>query len=78
MSINGVVVLQTPGDHFTGMNVREAHEHVQAVLEAINSASGFEEAMAGKVAPPTCPRSKARNIMPGHECRARSIRTGKS
>lgn len=69
VAINGLVVFHTKGDHFTGMNVREAHEHVTAVLEAINSASGFEEAMAGKVkTPDTCSRCKARNITPRHRC----------
>jgi predicted Zn-ribbon and HTH transcriptional regulator len=72
MALNGVVVFKTTGDHFTGMNSREAHEHVQKVLEAIDSAQGFEEAMAGKITTPVnCPRCKARGIKPSHVCGAR-------
>jgi hypothetical protein len=70
MAINGVVAFQTKGDHFTGMSIREAHEHVQAVLEAINSAQGFGDAMAGKVKMTRdCPRCKARAITPRHVCK---------
>lgn len=76
MAINGVVVFKTKGDHFTGMNSREAHEHVQKVLEAINSAQGFEEAMAGKVRDFVgCPNCKARNITPAHKCGGRKRKT---
>lgn len=74
-AVNDVVVLILPpkGDHqqrFEGMSVREAHDHVNAVLQAIESASGFEHAMSGGVKNPSyCPNCGARNITPRHVCR---------
>lgn len=77
-SLNDVVVFQTKGDHFTGMNIREAHEHVQSVLEAIDSAQGFREAMAGEVRNwIDCPNCKARNYTPSHVCKRATKRKGR-
>lgn len=73
-----VLIIAPHGDHkqqFIGYGIRGAHELVTEILEAINSAQGHEDAMAGRVTPPMCPLCKSRNIMPGHECR--TPRTGK-
>lgn len=78
MAINGVIAFQTKGDHFTGMNIREAHEHVNTVLQAIEQAQGFQDAMAGLIKTPTdCPRCKARNVTPRHVCKRGTPRTGR-
>ena len=78
MAINGVVVFKTKGDHFTGMNSREAHEHVQKVLEAIDNPSGVEQAMAGQITTPVyCPRCHARDVKPSHVCGARKRKAKK-
>ena len=74
-SLNESVVIELPasGDHqqrFIGLTVRQAHEHVTSLLEAINSAQGHEDAMSGRVQDiRSCPRCRARNITPRHKCK---------
>lgn len=68
-----VLVIKPNGDHqqrFIGLNIREAHDLVTDLLEVIESAQGFQDAMAGKVQTPTdCRNCKARNITPRHVCK---------
>lgn len=74
-SINDVVVLEISpkGDHklrFERLSVSEAHELVMQVLEAIDGAQGFKDAMDGNVSKMSrCPTCKARNVTAGHACR---------
>lgn len=70
MAINGIVAFQTKGDHFEGMSPRQAQDHVTRILEAIEQAQGFQDAMDGKVKNTRdCPRCKARAITASHVCK---------